>query len=238
MVPVLVGRDSEIAVVESLLAAIAGGGGSLLVLGDPGIGKSALVGVAAGRAAEAGMRVLACAGVPSEAPFSFAGLHPLLRPVLAEVDGLSRRQRDALLTALRCAGSGRPPAGAGGGGGESAGVELPLTAGQQGSGGALDEWIPLTRRLEQAFASRLPALPEVTFTALLAAGSNDGDNLAEALAAASRVAGAEVSVADLADAVAEGLAEVDRRSLRFRHPLVRSAASPCTRRIVISDATT
>ena len=96
----LVGRASEIAVVESLLAGIADGGGSLLVLGDPGIGKSALVAAASRRAADGGMRVLACAGVPSEAQFSFAGLHQLLRPVLAEADGLPRGQRDALLIAL------------------------------------------------------------------------------------------------------------------------------------------
>jgi len=100
MTPELVGRASEIAVVESLLAGIAAGGGSLLVLGDPGIGKSALVEAASRRAADGGMRVLACAGVPSEAQFSFAGLHQLLRPVLAEADGLPRGQRDALLTAL------------------------------------------------------------------------------------------------------------------------------------------
>jgi hypothetical protein len=35
----LVGRDPEIAVVESLLAGIGDGGGSLLVLGDPGSGS-------------------------------------------------------------------------------------------------------------------------------------------------------------------------------------------------------
>jgi AAA ATPase domain len=90
MAPELVGRDPEIAVVESLLAGIAGGGGSLLVLGDPGIGKSALVEAAARHAADAGMRVLVCAGVPSEAQFSFAGLHQLLRPVLADADSLPR----------------------------------------------------------------------------------------------------------------------------------------------------
>ena len=100
-------------------------------------------------------------------------------------------------------------------------VELPLTAVQ--GGGGLDGWIPLTRRLEQAFASRLPGLPAVTFTALLAAGLNDGDALAEVLAAASLVAGAGVPVADLAAAQAVGLAEVDGRAVRFRHPLVRSA---------------
>ena len=102
-------------------------------------------------------------------------------------------------------------------------VELPVTAGQHDSHGAVNEWIPLTRRLEQAFASRLPGLPAVTRTALLAAGLNDGDALGEVLAAASVVAGAPVQVADLAAAVAAGLAEVDGQRVRFRHPPVRSA---------------
>jgi hypothetical protein len=84
----LIGRDPEIAAVELLLAGIAGGGGSLLVLGDPGIGKSALAEVASRRAAGRGMRVLACAGVPGEAHLSFAGLHQLLRPALDRRDQL------------------------------------------------------------------------------------------------------------------------------------------------------
>ena len=96
----LVGRDPEIAAVESLLAGIGDGGGALLMLGDPGIGKSALAEMASRRAADRGMRVLTCAGVPGEAHLSFAGLHQLLRPVLAEADGLARGQRTALLTAL------------------------------------------------------------------------------------------------------------------------------------------
>ena len=96
----LIGRDSEIAAVELLLAGVGDGGGSLLVLGDPGIGKSALAQVASRRAAGRGMRVLACAGVPGEAHLSFAGLHQLLRPVLAGAGGLPLGQRDALLTAL------------------------------------------------------------------------------------------------------------------------------------------
>ena len=102
-------------------------------------------------------------------------------------------------------------------------VELPAAASQQDSRGALNGRIPLTRRLEEAFASRLPGLPAVTFTALLAAALNDSDALAEMLAAASLVAGTRVSVADSAPAVAAGLAEADGQSIRFRHPLVRSA---------------
>jgi DNA-binding CsgD family transcriptional regulator len=321
----LLGRASEIGYVELLLARIGDGGGSLLVLGDPGIGKSALVEVATRRAADRGMRVLACAGVPGEAHLSFAGLHQLLRPLLAEADGLPRGQRDALLTALGLAdgvapamplvglaalellaaeagqapvlvvaedvhwldsstcevlafvcrrlgadpvglvGTAReaelgdnPLAGAGlaelrlgpldaaaaaavldaralldplarervleqAAGNPLALVELPVTAGQERGGAAVNGWIPLTRRLEQAFASRLPGLPAVTVTALLAAGLNDTDALAEVLAAAGLVAGAPVSVADLAEAVAAGLVETDGQTVRFRHPLMRSA---------------
>jgi DNA-binding CsgD family transcriptional regulator len=324
-VPELIGRDSEIAAVELLLARIADSGGALLVLGDPGIGKSALAEVASRHAADRGMQLLTCAGVPGEAHLSFTGLHQLLRPVLAEADGLPSVLRDALLIALGmgdgvapamplvglatlellAAGAGRAPvlivaedvhwldsstcevlafvsrrlgadpiglvvtaretelddnplAGVGlaelrlspldpaaaavlldmhavldpvvrqrvlteAAGNPLALVELPVTVRRHDSRGALNEWIPLTRRLEQAFASRLPGLPAVTFTALLAAALNDGDALAEMLAAASLVAGVQVSVTDLAEAVAAGLAEVGGQRMRFRHPLVRSA---------------
>ena len=94
--------------VKSLLARVADGGGSLLVLGDPGIGKSALVQAAIRRARDRGMRVLACAGAESEAHLSFAGLHQLLRPVLAQAAGLPAGQREALLTALGMAGGPAP----------------------------------------------------------------------------------------------------------------------------------
>ena len=83
---------------------------------------------------------------------------------------------------------------------------------------AWTEWIPLTRRLEQAFASRLPGLPAVTFTALLAAGLNDGDALAEALAAASQVAGAPVSVADLTQTATAGWPKWTSRVCTLLHP--------------------
>ena len=100
----------------------------------------------------------------------------------------------------------------------------------------MNGWIPLTRHLEQAFASRLPGLPALTLTALLAAGLDDGDGLGEVLAAASLAAGAPVSMADLAPAVAAGLAEVDGQRVRFRHPLMRSAvceaAGPARRQVM------
>ena len=93
MAAALVGRDAELAALESLLAGAADGGGSLLAVGDPGIGKSALAEAAGERARERGMRVLACQGIAGEAQLPFAGLHQLLRPVLARADGLPAGQR-------------------------------------------------------------------------------------------------------------------------------------------------
>src|SRR6266540_5539045 len=58
---------------------------------------------------------------------------------------------------------------------------------------------------------------------LLVAAAADGGVLAEILRAAALVAGADVTVASLAPAVAVRLVEVDGVQLRFHHPLVRSA---------------
>ncbi|MER5296145.1 AAA family ATPase [Streptomyces pharetrae] len=83
--------------------------------------------------------------------------------------------------------------------------------------------VPLTARLEHAFASRLPGLPADTGSALLVAASDDEGTLAEVLAAASRLTGSVLSPAALDPAVAHGLVTVDDQHVRFRHPLVRSA---------------
>src|SRR5690348_16607017 len=52
------------------------------------------------RARAHGMLILTATGVQSEAHLSFAGLHQLLRPLLAEVGDLPDPQRDVLLTAF------------------------------------------------------------------------------------------------------------------------------------------
>ncbi|MPZ29151.1 MAG: AAA family ATPase [Micromonosporaceae bacterium] len=79
--PVLLGRVTEQAAIDSLLElARAGQGGGLVLHGEPGIGKTALLEYAAGRAD--GMRVLDTAGVEPEADLSYAALHRLLLPVL------------------------------------------------------------------------------------------------------------------------------------------------------------
>jgi DNA-binding CsgD family transcriptional regulator len=96
---VLHGRDSERARVAALLAdARAGTARALLIRGEPGVGKSALLQDA--RAAAAGMRVLSTQGLESEAPLAFAGLHQLLRPVLSLLERLPAPQARALRVAF------------------------------------------------------------------------------------------------------------------------------------------
>src|ERR1700685_763928 len=78
---------------------VCGAGGSrvLVVRGEPGVGKSALLDYLAGRAA--GCRVARASGVESEMELAFAGLHQLLTPVLDRAE-LPVPQREALRTAF------------------------------------------------------------------------------------------------------------------------------------------
>jgi DNA-binding CsgD family transcriptional regulator len=95
----LVGRDAERLAIDRLLAtAAAMGSGSLLLSGEPGIGKSALLEYAAARADR--LRLLATEGVEPEADLPFAGLHRLLRPVLDRLPALPEAQAAALRAGL------------------------------------------------------------------------------------------------------------------------------------------
>src|SRR5262245_2676005 len=95
----LVGRTHEQALIDELLAgARRGESGALVVRGEPGIGKSALLEYAACRAD--GMVVLTTAGVEAEADLAFAGLYGLLRPILDHLDGLPTIQANTLAGAL------------------------------------------------------------------------------------------------------------------------------------------
>ncbi|MEA2284250.1 MAG: hypothetical protein QOJ21_293, partial [Solirubrobacteraceae bacterium] len=88
----------------------------------------------------------------------------------------------------------------------------------------MPSWLPLTTRLEQAFAARVSDLPVATRTVLLIAAVDDGGVVAEVLSAATALAGGdELTVDDLAPAVSARLISVAGAALRFRHPLVRSA---------------
>ena len=94
----LVGRDDELAVIHSMLRRDSGSG--LLLVGEAGMGKSALLHVAGQAATREGRTVLRATGVQSEARVPFAGLHQLLYPLAGNFSSLAPRQRDALLTAF------------------------------------------------------------------------------------------------------------------------------------------
>lgn len=70
----LYGRERELRVVAGLIGGLAEGtGGVLVVRGEAGIGKSALLAAAAGLAADSGARMLSATGIQAEARLPFAG---------------------------------------------------------------------------------------------------------------------------------------------------------------------
>ncbi|MDT5047307.1 MAG: hypothetical protein QOD88_2241 [Mycobacterium sp.] len=92
----LVGREGELASLQALLDDIRAGGASLVIYGDPGIGKSALVDEFGRLARARGVKVARTVGMPAEQAMAFAGLHRLLRPYLAHAPSLPAPQRNAL----------------------------------------------------------------------------------------------------------------------------------------------
>lgn len=102
----IIGRATELARLTQTLDA-ASTDRVLVLRGDVGMGKSALLDQVVRRAEASGARVLRAEGSESESSLAFAALHQLLRPVPAEVDGLPERQRAALRGAF---GAGPAPA--------------------------------------------------------------------------------------------------------------------------------
>jgi len=310
----LVGRARELRRLHDLLSVLPQRGGGLILRGEPGIGKSALLHSAAASARARGMRVLRATGVQSEARLPFAGLHQLLFGVLDRLETLAPPQRHAVLAAFGMTERETPDLfllalaslnvlsevateapvvivvedahwldrstldvlgfvarrlesepilvlgairdGFDGGGlpelrleglddassaelldavapdlapdvrarllAEAAGnplalVELPVASAQLEPGTLLPAWLPLTARLEHAFAAQVGELPAATRRLLLIAALNDGGSLSETLTAD------ENAIEALEPAIAARLAAVEGDELRFRHPLVRSA---------------
>ncbi|WP_306204435.1 helix-turn-helix transcriptional regulator [Actinoplanes sp. RD1] len=310
----LIGRDDETRTLTALLERAAGGRGEALVLrGEAGVGKSALLLEASRRAAETGLRVLTVTGVQAEVHVPYAALHPvwpgddpelppfrvalaLLRgletagPALLAVEDvqwldpasrevlsfLARRVGAAPVAMVLTArdggdveqwliGTGLPdlaveplsPADAGAlldtvapgltpalrarvleeAAGNPLGLtELGAVAARDGAAALLPAYLPLTTRVERTFAGLVAELPAATRTLLLCAALNDGDDLAEALAATGIVHG-PVGAADIEPAVLTRLVRVGTAyRIGFRHPLLRSAlqqgAAPGRRREV------
>ena len=95
----LIGREAEAAGLGKLLDdAREGRSGALLLRGEAGIGKTALLEHAA--AAASGFRLLRATGIESEAELPYATLHQLLRPLQDRIDHLAGPQARALRAAL------------------------------------------------------------------------------------------------------------------------------------------
>ena len=104
--PSLHGRRRECAALNGLLEQVCGGRSAVLVVrGEAGIGKTALLRYVTERAAR--FRVARCVGVESEMELAFTGLHDLCAPMLSYLDALVEPQRAALSVALGLA-SGEP----------------------------------------------------------------------------------------------------------------------------------
>ena len=104
----LIGRDRDLGFLLEFFRQAAPGGGALVLSGDPGMGKTALLNALAESAAAAGTVVLRVTGAEFEGEISFAGLNQVLLPVLGDVDELGAAHRDALRVALGF-GAGPPP---------------------------------------------------------------------------------------------------------------------------------
>src|SRR3954452_15688265 len=93
----LLDRVSEREVLDRLVAGVRGGQSRVLVLrGEAGVGKTALLGHLA--AAAEGFRIARAAGVESEMELPFAGLHGLCAPLLGHLRQLPTPQSEALST--------------------------------------------------------------------------------------------------------------------------------------------
>jgi DNA-binding CsgD family transcriptional regulator len=91
------GRSREMNALGDLVTAVRAGESRVLVVrGEPGVGKTALLDYLASRAQ--GCRVIRAAGMQSEMEFAYAGLHQFLSPTLEYLDRLPAPQRQALRT--------------------------------------------------------------------------------------------------------------------------------------------
>ena len=105
--PGLVGRSAERALLDGLLARVrAGESEALVIRGEAGVGKSALLRYAARQAS--GFQVAQLTGVEAEMELPFAGVHQLCTAIPDRIEALPAPQRQALNTALGLVGGQVP----------------------------------------------------------------------------------------------------------------------------------
>ncbi|MFG2358812.1 helix-turn-helix transcriptional regulator [Streptomyces sp. NPDC048521] len=96
----LVGRLQEVDFLRQFVHRVQMNGGALLVSGDPGVGKTALLDATAEAARSSGTTVLRVTGTEFEAEVSHAGLHQALLPLVDQLDELGDEQAAAVRVAL------------------------------------------------------------------------------------------------------------------------------------------
>ena len=103
----LLGRRTECEALERLLDDVrAGRSGALVIRGEPGVGKTALLQFALESGSD--LRVARAVGVESEMELAYAALHQLCAPMLDRLEGLPAPQRDALRTVFGLTAGGAP----------------------------------------------------------------------------------------------------------------------------------
>ena len=101
------GRDAECAALDGLLDAVRRGESrSLVIRGEPGVGKTALLEYVISAAPD--LRVLRAVGIESEMELAFAALHQLCAPMLDRLEHLPRPQQEALCVAFGLSGGDAP----------------------------------------------------------------------------------------------------------------------------------
>ncbi|WP_328676526.1 ATP-binding protein [Streptomyces sp. NBC_00343] len=92
----LIGRSAELAVLDGHFDTARARGAALILTGEAGVGKTALLEAAAPRASGAGFRVLRISGCPFQRGVSFSALNQLLQPLAEEIPALPARQAETL----------------------------------------------------------------------------------------------------------------------------------------------
>jgi ATP/maltotriose-dependent transcriptional regulator MalT len=208
----LVGRIRERRLLDGLVESVEGGGSAALIVGEAGIGKTALLAhVAEVAARRAGMRVLRACGEESEAVLAFAAVADVLLPLREKFAELPQVQRQALEVCLAL-GSG-PAAG-----------PLAMCAGTLGVlAGAADEqplavlvddfqWVDPESRQMLLFAARRLAAERIVM--ILAARDEPGTKTAELGLPVLRIGGLSVTeCAELAQAIGTEISMPTLKSL-------------------------
>ena len=102
----LLGRSGELAVLADVIArGRSGGSATLVVSGEPGVGKTALLNALVGLGHD--FLVVRTEGIESELQLAYAALHRILLPFIDHVGGLPAPQRDAIQAAFGLSASGR-----------------------------------------------------------------------------------------------------------------------------------